>query len=319
MTWIAITKPAQGDSTKKTSFADVVSDNLQHLYNLAGGSGSGAGGVLLNGSFENDVDSDGIPDAWTLTLGAGAAAAFDTTTPAHGAKAYKFTTPGSVDNYIETTDYILCATPVFIALPFLLKCSVASVAASVVIRWFDKAKGYLSSSTIYLDVTTNPTAWTQKICGAIPPASACYFKARLYGGTSGDATAGDVYFDGLALVQRPDKLSNFTLAEQTTSSATYIDAGSVSVEVPYFPTATTIVLIFEAEAKTAGSGNMGQRWRVGTYYSDEFLTAATGYTKNTFELRFVTTGGTVTIYQQLMIDSGAAYGKKVLADTMVLT
>lgn len=223
MTWTAITKPAQGDSTKKTSFADVVIDDLTHLYNLSGGSGSGSGSVLQNGSFENDVDSDGIPDGWTQTLGAGASAAFDTTTPAHGTKAYKFTTSGSVDNYIEHEDFILCAVPNPVALSFLLKCSAAGVAAAVVLRWFDKAKAYISSTTIYTEGAANPTAWTRYILGATPPATACYFKVRLYGGVSGDATAGDVYFDGVATMQPSEWIYTVLASDFTTESATAVD------------------------------------------------------------------------------------------------
>ena len=318
MAWTSISKPAQGDSTKKTSFADAVIDDLTHLYNLSGGSGSGAGGVLQNGSFENDVDSDGIPDGWTQTLGAGASAAFDTTTPAHGAQAYKFTTPGSVDSYLEHEDYILCAVPVPVALSFLLKCSAAGVAADVVIRWFDKDKAYISSTTIYTDGATNPTSWTRMIAGATPPATACYYKLRLYGGISGDATAGDVYFDGMELLEPQKAIANGTLAEQTSVSGTFADAGSISIYLPYFDVAKNVTLVFEAEAKTAGAGTMGQRWRVGAYYSNETSTAVTSYTKYMYTLNLTTTGGIVSLIQQLMIDSGTAYGKKVIADTSVI-
>lgn len=318
MTWTSITKPAQGDSTKKTSFADAVIDDLTHLYNLAGGSGSGAGGVLINGSFENDVDSDGIPDGWTQTLGVGAAAAFDTTTPAHGAQAYKFTTPGSVDSYIETTDYILCAVPVPIIISFLLKCSAAGVAADVVIRWYDKDKAYVSSTTIYSDASINPTSWTRMIAGATPPATACYYKLRFYGGISGDATAGDVYYDGLELIESQKAIANGTLAEQTTSSGTFVDAGSISIYLPYFAVVKNVTLVFEAEAKTGGSGTMGHRWRVGAYYSNEISTAVISYTKYMYTINLTTTGGIVSLTQQLMIDSGVAYGKKVISDTSVL-
>lgn len=316
MTWTAITKPAQGASTKKTSFADAVIDDLTHLYNLSGGSGSGAGGVLQNGSFENDVDSDGIPDGWTQTLGAGGAAAFDTTTPAHGAQAYKFTTPGSVDNYLETTDYILCAVPNTVVISFLLKCSAAGVAADVVIRWFDMGKSYLSSSTVYSEGAANPTAWSRIVAIGTPPTAACYYKIRLYGGVAGDATAGDVYFDGVEIIQQLlIGRGAFTLTEQSTSSSTFVDAGSASITLPYFESSKVVVISFESELKTGGSGTAQQRWRIGAYYSNEQSNATGTYVKKTYQIILVTTGGPQTIYQQLLIDSGVAYGRKADADT----
>ena len=79
-----------------------------------------------------------------------------------------------------------------------------------------------------------------------------------------------------------------------------------------------MTLVFEAEAKTAGAGTMGQRWRVGAYYSNETSTAVTSYTKYMYTLNLTTTGGIVSLIQQLMIDSGTAYGKKVIADTSVI-
>src|SRR3990172_599793 len=151
MAWTTISKRAVGDSIPKT-WLDYFIDNLTHLYNLMGGAGSGAGGVLQNGSFENDVDADGIPDGWALTLFTGGSAAIESTDIAHGAKSYKFTSPGGSGNgggYIDSTDYIVCSPNKRLLVDFLHKSSVADVLDKVDIRFYDIAKSFISTTSIY--------------------------------------------------------------------------------------------------------------------------------------------------------------------------
>ncbi|MDI9562514.1 MAG: hypothetical protein QM235_15215, partial [Pseudomonadota bacterium] len=74
------------DSPGKAELFQKIKDNFDYLYSMMGGVVE-----LPNGSFEIDTDADDIPDNWTRNLYAGGSAAFDTITPAHGAKAYKFT------------------------------------------------------------------------------------------------------------------------------------------------------------------------------------------------------------------------------------
>ena len=87
------------DSPGKAELFQKIKDNFDYLYSLIGGPVE-----VPNGSFEIDTDADGVPDNWTLNLYAGGSAAFDTTTPAHGANAYKFTRASGASNgrgYLE--------------------------------------------------------------------------------------------------------------------------------------------------------------------------------------------------------------------------
>ena len=149
MAWTDIAKRAVGDCIPK-SWLDTFIDNLVHLYNSAGGSGTGSSGSLQNGSFENDTDADGIPDGWTRTLYTGGSFAIETTAPAHGAKAIKFTSPGGSGNgggYIENDDYILCSEVRPVVLRWVM-WGTADVNNLVDILFYDKAKGYLSTTNL---------------------------------------------------------------------------------------------------------------------------------------------------------------------------
>lgn len=58
-------------------------------------SATGADNLILNNSFEDDADGDGIPDNWTRTLYTGGAFTVDTTTQSHGDTSAKFTSTGT--------------------------------------------------------------------------------------------------------------------------------------------------------------------------------------------------------------------------------
>jgi len=200
MAWTDIAKRAVGDCIPK-SWLDTFIDNLVHLYNSAGGSGTGSSGSLQNGSFENDTDADGIPDGWTRTLYTGGSFAIETTAPEHGAKSIKFTSPGGAGNgggYIDNDDYILCSEVRPVVLRWVM-WGTADVNNLVDVLFYDKAKGYLSTTNLYTNAATNPTTATQKHYSATPPADARYFRVRLTGCKNDDTTAGSTYFDDVAI------------------------------------------------------------------------------------------------------------------------
>ena len=189
MAWTTISKRAIGDCIPK-SWLDTFIDNLTHLYNIAGGSGGTASDGLLNGSFENDVDADGIPDGWARTLYSGGSFVIETTSPAHGAKAIKFTSSGTGGGYLTTEDYILCSVSSVVNIQFVIWATAVGVHNLVELLWYDKAKGYLSTTAIFDDTATNPASATRYVRGAVPVASAEFYKIRLTGCKSDDATAG---------------------------------------------------------------------------------------------------------------------------------
>jgi hypothetical protein len=173
-----------------------VKDNFDYLYGLAGDTY----GNIFNGSFEIDSDNDGIPDGWTRDLYPSGTAGYETTSPAHGAKAYKFTHPGGAGNgggYLES-DYCAADSLVTRVFSFIMWASVASnlkVMADVL--YYDKAKVYLSTTNL-LTTTTPPTTATVYRYQFTPPANARYCKFRLIGGytDTNPGSAQSVYFDG---------------------------------------------------------------------------------------------------------------------------
>jgi len=322
MVWTAMTKPAQGTSTKKIDI-DTVIDNQTHLYNIAGGAGSGAGGILQNGSFENDVDADGIPDGWDLTLYTAGSAAFDTTTPAHGAQAYKFTSSGTGGGYITSTDYIVCSSNHFLFVDFILKSSVADIHNLVELLFYDKDKAYISTSTIYDEDTTNPTSWQRFILGITPVATAMFCKLRLTGAKSDDATSGSCSFDGVSLYTIGSTCQTWApaIAETSTNQATWTDCGSVTLRLPTLGhVLSKMTLTFIAQIKSTDVGyTTEQRFAIGTLYSNEATTTSVTYVENRFTLEYVGTGGEVTFKQQLQTSSGttSAYGKLIVTNVFI--
>ena len=190
--WITVKKAVA------VQFGQYCKDNFDYLYSKIFGGGS----EPPNGSFEIDSDSDGMPDNWDKNLYAGGSFALDTTTPAHGATAVKFTDPGGVaqgGGYLDS-DYVEVSEYLTYFLAFMLKCSVAGVDVRAEIREYDTAKAYQSTQTLYSS-TSNPTSWTAKRYQITPAASIAYVKIRLIGGHTATNQAGDIYFDNIRFGQ----------------------------------------------------------------------------------------------------------------------
>lgn len=319
MAWTAITKPTQGDSTKKTSFADAVIDNLSHLFNLVGGGGVGVTSGVNNGGFENDTDSDGAPDGWTATLYTGGSVALDTATPMQGAASWKFTSPGGAGNggaYADTDDYTVCSPGSPLRVDALLRCSAADIHVVMQLLWYDKDKAYVSTTDLYDEATANPTSARRFAFVAIPPATAMFCKLRLTGGKNDDTTSGSATFDGIAITPSNNGVLHAVFAEATSTSESYTDEGTATLILPVVSSAGHIRLTLVAECKSA---NGLQRFKIGSTYSNE-LAGAAGYTKGVYEIDlFDASGGSVTLTQQLMaVDGvGTTYGKKVGTEVYV--
>ena len=202
MPYTAISKPSVGDPTKKTAFADAVLDNLDYLNSQL--TYTTGGTRILNGSFEQDTDSDGVPDGWAENLFTGGSSTHDTTTQDLGAKSYKFTSPGGGGNgggYLESSDYFEVSPAVPLAFTWQMKSSVAGVKNNVIVYWFkpDKTASATPSSTIFTEATNNPTAWAQLGALCTAPSDATFAKLRIVGCDNTDATAGSTWFDDVAV------------------------------------------------------------------------------------------------------------------------
>jgi hypothetical protein len=174
-----------------------IKDNFDYLYTTIGGLSAVD---VPNGSFEIDSDSDGVPDRWTISLYPGGARGIYTTAPADGAQALYFTHPGGAGNgggYADS-DYMPVSSVRAESLCWIHWATAAGMKNQVIIRFYDKGKVYLSSTTLY-DSTSNPTSATLALSSFLPPASARFMKVRCVGGESSVNVAGTAYFDGFKL------------------------------------------------------------------------------------------------------------------------
>ena len=184
--------------------ADVVVYTDDDINLESSSSSSASYNSALNGSFEDDTDSDGIPDSWTRTLYSGGSFLLDTTTQSRGANSVKFTSAGTGGGYIGSTALFSVKPNEPFKLSWDMKSSVADVRNLVQIFWYT-ANGSASStasSTALDDSTTNPTSWTPKIYTGAVPSDAYFGEIRLTGCHSSDATAGSTWFDNVELIIR---------------------------------------------------------------------------------------------------------------------
>lgn len=198
MPFTALTKPVQGDPTRK-SLADGIIDDLNYLYSLIAG---GSSLSIPNASFESDVDANSLPDQWTRTLYAGGSFALTgdglaDTECQHGRRAIKFIHPGGGGNgggYIDTDNFIECTPTLPIVINFLHKATAAGMRNKVDVLFYDAAQVAISTTSAYSSIT-NPTSWLPIIAHVACPSTARFFKLRLIGGENTNTTAGSAYFD----------------------------------------------------------------------------------------------------------------------------
>lgn len=187
------------DSPGKAELFQKVKDNFDYLYSMMGGTVE-----LPNGSFEIDTDADGTPDNWTLNLYVGGSAAYDTSTPAHGAKAYKFTRAAGAGNGGGDLEsgYMECSEIGIHLTGFDIKNSAIGLRNIVRIRYFYADKTHIAGSDedIY-DSESSPTSWTRYHLAMTVPSGARYYKIKLIGGDTAPSAdvAGDTYFDDVAI------------------------------------------------------------------------------------------------------------------------
>lgn len=183
--------------------ADVVVYTDDNINLESTSTATGASNLILNASFEDDTDGDGIPDNWTRTLYSAGTFTIDTTTQFNGSDSIKFTSAGTGGGYISSTSNFTVSPSVIYTVGFALKSSVADVRNVVEILWYkyDGTASATASTTVYDDSTTNPTSWTQKWYEATSPSDAAFAKFRLTGCHSSDATAGSTWFDNVTLTE----------------------------------------------------------------------------------------------------------------------
>ena len=170
---------------------EIIKDDLDYLY-----SKTIFGTDPANGSFEVDSDSDGTPDSWDIELYPGGSCVLDTDSPAHGEKCLSFIHPGGSGNGggFALSDYMLCGE-VIVMVRGWHWVSAAGMKCEVILRWYTKAKVYISSTTLYSSVA-NPTIPIFSRWIAAPPDNARFAKLEIIGGKDDVDVAGTAYFDG---------------------------------------------------------------------------------------------------------------------------
>lgn len=155
---------------------------------------SESGGLINNGSFETDTDSDGIPDDWDLTSETGSTNQLDNTDSTDGSNSFKFISTGNGGGNLVTDDFFPVNDVDNLQVNVDLKSSVTGVRNIIRLEWYDISKVLISNSDIY-DSTANPLTWTSQNLSATPPAGARFGKLRLIGIDPSVAIAGSTWFD----------------------------------------------------------------------------------------------------------------------------
>ena len=293
MAYDAITSAEiQVGKPEKQSLWQKVKDDFDYLY---GAVASASGALPANGSFETDSDGDGIPDSWTRTLYPGGSGAFETSSPAHAAKAYKFVHPGGsgngggklVSEYIEVTELTKYN------LSFILWASVAGMRNKVQADYYAKDKSSISTSDLY-NSTSNPTSATFYQYTFTPPANARYVKIMLIGGYTDTDVAGNIFFDGVLVNPEPLPDSSVTQAKLKTTTGSVSGNGTKTLpggEYGFYP-----------QIKMSSASNS-----VSYAYFIEKLTPAAGWTTYAAKIKIHDNNYTIYARQRYVQSSGEVH------------
>jgi hypothetical protein len=203
---------------------------------------TGTYNLVLNNSYEDDTDGDGIPDNWTRTLYTDGTFSVVTDTQNNGSSSIKFTSTGTGGGYIAPTNTFAVSPSVIYTVGFALKSSDAGVRNVVEMLWYkaDGTASATSSTTVYDDSTTNPTSWTEKWYEATSPSDAYFAKIRLTGCHSSDATAGSTWYDAVYVSDSAIKRAVNTFIDANTYIVDNSDSTKkVQFQVSGVTTATT--------------------------------------------------------------------------------
>ena len=201
--------------------------------------------LVKNGSFETDAVSNGEPDLWTIVDYLTGSHELDSTDQYHGLNSLKFTSTGSGGGH-ATSDYFEVQEAKEIFLDWAMRSTSADVRNVVDIIWSTAAKAVISTTNVYDDSATNPTAWTAKTGSGVPPSTARYAQLRVYGCHSSDSTQGSTWFDNMeAYSLRDATTTRKGIAEIATQAE--VDAGA---DTTRFVTPATLPIASQAEVDT---------------------------------------------------------------------
>ena len=237
---------------------------------------------IPNGSFEDDVDSDGVPDHWSVFFYPGGTGGYDTGEHVHGMKSYKFVHPGGQGNgggYLES-DYVYADPLFFKPVRFACKASAAGIKVACVVLHYDRGKGFLGEKEVYASIA-NPTAWGLVVVTNLPcpfPGTE-YVKVRLVGGMDDTDVAGTVWFDAVGMEGSVASVPAAEMVDQAqvgTRSGSYVDVGIPwDITIPAGGRFSWLVVGIELKGISwvnemgEGSCRPKGRFRIGSRFSSE--------------------------------------------------
>jgi hypothetical protein len=163
-------------------------------------------GTGFNLSFEDDLDSSGVPDMWTPAYFTGGTILRSSTQTVSGGYSVEFhSTSASGSNgggSLTTTGFIPCKSNSVWEISWWMYCSAATMTNAVKVQFYDSAQAATGSLlTIWSTPSTgNPTSvWNQY--GAIrrTPSAAKYFKLTFIGGDVATPASGFTYYDDIQI------------------------------------------------------------------------------------------------------------------------
>jgi len=160
-----------------------------------------SGGLVTNGSFENDIDADTIPDNWTLVNETGSTNARDTTESTDGAASMRFTSAGANGGgNLTTSDFFPVNAVDPLQVNFDIRCTSGTPTNIVVVEWYDISQVSISDSTAYSQTTGTSYVSVQK--SVVPPALSRFAKIKLVGIDPAGAVAASTFFDKVSAFTR---------------------------------------------------------------------------------------------------------------------
>lgn len=153
-----------------------------------------AGGLVPNGSFEIDADSNDVPDGWVEVANTGSNNGIDTSESTDGGQSFRFTSSGTGGGSLTTDAFFPVNDTENLRVNVDLRSTVATVRNIIRVEWYDASQVAISNSDPY-DSTSNPTTFAAQTLSVAPPANARFAKLRLIGCDPSVAVSGSTYFD----------------------------------------------------------------------------------------------------------------------------
>lgn len=198
MSYVVMTKPSTGTATKRSQLVQLIDNLSDHESRLQLQESLG----ILNGSFQNDSDSDGFPDSWTLGSTGGATVALDATDVVHGPSYSLHFSVSQTDGAetVNSTEYTLCGAGQRIEVAGWAKASTAACPMAAEVRWYDENESQVGTADSVFAVTTGnaPTGWLHWRGHAVCPSGAVQYRVYLTGGGAGASSGDTCAYDGVS-------------------------------------------------------------------------------------------------------------------------